>query len=269
MPPELRIPGLGLAALLSAAIAGAGWRAGALSGAGALAASVVGTVVLGAAGWAGGAALAAFFVSASLMSGAAPARVAPEADAKGNRRDPWQVLANGGPAALGSLLAWGEPSLALWIVTASLAAAAADTWATSGGAWSRHPPRHLLSWRAVPPGTNGGVTAPGTLAAAVGAMLVAGTAAGVARAPGLLPVGTLVGFGGMVLDSALGAGLQGRFECPACGVGSERRAHRCGARTLRRGGLAWLTNDGVNAIATGAAAAAGWAAWAWLSPVRG
>jgi hypothetical protein len=39
----------------------------------------------------------------------------------------------------------------------------------------------------------------------------------------LLPVGTLVGFVGMVADSALGSAWQGRFRCPACDVASEWR----------------------------------------------
>jgi uncharacterized protein (TIGR00297 family) len=234
-----------------------------LTGGGAVAASAVGTAILGGTGWPGGAALAAFFVSSSAVSRLAPSAISPEADAKGNQRDPWQVLANGGAAAIGALLAWRQPA-ALWIVTASLAAAAADTWATSVGGRSRHRPRHLLTWRPVPPGTSGGITLAGSLGAAAGALLVAAAGALAGRVPSLLPAATLVGFGGMVADSALGAGLQGRFRCPRCSLGSERRVHRCGTSTERVGGWAWFNNDGVNAAATALAALAGWGAWRWL-----
>ncbi len=260
MSPSLPVAG-GLAAL----VAIAAWRVRALTGPGALAATAVGTAILRGAGWPGGAALAAFFVSSSAISRLAPPTPSLAADAKGNRRDPWQVLANGGPAAVGALLAGHNSTLALWIVTASLAAAAADTWATSTGAWSRYPPRHLLRWRPVPAGTSGGVTLLGTLGALAGALLVALAGAGAGGGARLLPAATLVGFSAMVVDSGLGASGQGRFRCPYCGISSEQRVHRCGTPTERVGGAVWLNNDGVNAVSTGVAALAGWAAWRWLS----
>ena len=249
---------------LAAAVAAAGWQARALTGAGAVAATLVGAAVLVAAGWAGGAALAAFFVSGSVVSRLEPKNPFPNSDPKGNRRDHWQVLANGGPAALGALLAREEPALAIWIATSSLAAAAADTWATAIGAWSRTPPRHLLTWRSVPPGTNGGITTLGCLAALVGASLVAASGAWVGRQSALLGAGAALGFGGMLLDSALGGSMQGRFRCPICGQPSEWQVHRCGTPTIPMGGFVWLDNDGVNGLATAAAALGGWAAWLWL-----
>lgn len=224
----------------------------------------MGTGVLWGAGWAGGAVLAAFFVSSSLVSRVAPrlarrggARVRPDTaaplDAKGDCRDRWQVLANGGAAAAGALTAGaalGDRPLALALVTASLAAAAADTWATSIGETSPVPPRHLLTGRVVPTGTSGGITRRGTLGAAAGALLVAATGGLASGDAGLVAAGTLLGIFGMLADSALGAALQGRFACPACGVPSEWPVHRCGTRTRHLGGLRWLNNDGVNLLAT-------------------
>lgn len=224
---------------------------------------MVGTLILVGSGWAGGAVLAAFFVSSSAVGRLAPER--PALDAKGERRDAAQVAANGGPAAFGALLGTlsgiEAPGLALWIVTGSLAAAAADTWATSLGLLSRTPPRRLLFGASVAAGTSGGMTPVGTLGAAAGALLVATVGALAGPVPDLVPAGTLVGFAGMAADSVLGAAGQGRFHCPACDAPSERRVHRCGARTVRTGGLAWLDNDGVNLAAT--ALAAGLAALAW------
>ncbi len=252
-----------LAVVLAALSAAVAWLAGSVTGRGAVAATLVGVGVLVGAGWPGAAALAAFFVSSSAVSRIGP-MVPPVGDAKGNRRDHRQVLANGCPAALGALLARDEPTLALWIVTASLAAAAADTWATSVGAWSRTMPRHLLTWRPVPPGTSGGITLLGCLGALGGALVVAGAGA-VAGHDARLWLAAAIGFGGMTLDSALGAATQGRFRCPVCAEPSEWRRHRCGATTVPEGGWRWLDNDGVNALATTLAAVAGWASWVWLS----
>ncbi len=235
------------------------WRAETLTAGGAIAAAAVGTLVLVGTGWAGGAVLAAFFVSSSVVGRLAPRPGRP--DAKGERRDELQVAANGGPAALGALLGLHEPSLGLWLVTGSLAAAAADTWSTSLGALSRTPPRRLLVGPRVPAGTSGGMSVVGTLGAVAGAALVAAVGAVAGRATALAPLGTLVGFAGMAIDSLLGAAWQGRFHCPACDAASEWRIHGCGSRTHWKGGMAWLDNDGVNLAATSLAALLAVVAW--------
>jgi len=209
-------------------------------------------------GWEGGAVLAAFFVFSSAIGRLLPG---PAGDAKGERRDRHQVMANGGPAALAALLGNFDPALALWVVTGSLAAAAADTWATSVGGLSSRPPKRLFFGATVPPGTSGGMTPVGTLGGLAGAAVVAGVGALVSGWPRLALVGTLVGFAGMVADSALGATAQGRFHCPACDAASEWRVHRCGTRTIRNGGIAWLDNDGVNLAATAFAALLAGLAW--------
>ncbi len=175
------------------------------------------------------------------------------------------MLANGGGAAAGALGEYAAPGLGLWVVTAALAAAAADTWATSLGAWSPTEPRLLLFRRRVPRGTSGGVSPTGTGAALVGALLVAGTAAIAGHAARLAFWGTLIGTAGMALDSVLGATVQARFVCPACEAPSERRRHHCGTPTRLAGGWRWLDNDGVNALATALAGLAGALAWSWVS----
>jgi uncharacterized protein (TIGR00297 family) len=251
-----------VAALAAGAVALLAWRARSLTGGGAAAGWLVGTLVLVGTGWSGGAVLAAFFVSSSVVGRLAPAQ--PSLDAKGERRDERQVGANGGAAAAGALLGLWQPGLGLWIVTGSLAAAAADTWASSIGARSRAAPRLRLLGPRVAPGTSGGMTPLGCAGALVGAVLVAATGAAAGSAPALLPMGTLVGFAGMFADSVLGSVLQGRFRCPVCGQASEWQVHRCGARTVPEGGLAWLDNDGVNLAATSLAAVVAGVAWlAW------
>jgi uncharacterized protein (TIGR00297 family) len=245
-----------LALPVSIAIALAGWWTRSLSGSGALAATGVGTAILLGTGIPGMLALGAFFVGSSLISRVAPDRSA-ALDAKGSTRDLWQVLANGGAAAIGALI----PGAGLWVVAASLAAAAADTWATSAGGWSRTPPRSIVSFRPVAPGTSGGITILGTCGAILGAALVGSAAALLADGLPLLFLALVLGVLGMFVDSLLGATLQGRFHCPRCDRATERRMHRCGEMSRHVGGLAWLTNDGVNATATTFAAAAGYLAW--------
>lgn len=245
-----------LALLLSSLVAGLGWWLRLLTPGGALAASLVGTAIIGGTGVPGLLALGSFFVGSSLVS-----RIAPDLtsrfDGKTTRRDAAQVIANGGAAALGALL----PGAAIWAVTASLAAAAADTWATSVGGWSRSAPRHILRGHPVPAGTSGGVTLLGTVGALVGAAIVGFTVALGAHRLALFPLALGVGMLGMLLDSVLGAAVQGRFHCDACDLPTEGAVHRCGRQARPTGGTAWITNDVVNGIATLAAAVAGWAAW--------
>jgi uncharacterized protein (TIGR00297 family) len=253
-------PALALGVSLAAALAA--WSLRALTGGGALAATAVGTAVLWATGWPGGAVLGMFFLPSTLI-GRVAARRPGGSDARGEQRDAVQVLANGAAAAAGACAELRVPGLGLWIVTGALAAAAADTWATSLGALSRREPRVLLSGQAVPRGTSGAVSLLGTLGGIAGALSVAGPATLVAADPDLLLAGLLIGVAGMLLDSVLGAALQGRFRCPACAVASERRRHHCGARTNLVGGWRWLDNDAVNALATSAAALAAVLAWSW------
>lgn len=248
----------------SAFVAAAAWAGGALTSGGAVAAGVIGTAVLSGAGWSGALVLGVFFLPSTLIGRLAGGHRS-AGDTKGERRDAVQVFANGWAAALGALLEPIAPGLGLWIVTGSLAAAAADTWATSVGALSRSNPRNLITFQPVPPGSSGGVTVVGCLGAATGALSVAlaGSMAGGGGA--LLGAGTAIGFVGMLLDSWLGAGLQGRFECPECGTVSERPSHHCGAKTHPVGGWRWLDNDGVNAVTTGFAAIAAGLVWVWRS----
>ena len=172
------------------------------------------------------------------------------------------MLANGGLPAFGALLATVLGHAGLWPLATGLAAAAADTWATALGATSPTPPRHLLTRARLAPGTSGGVTWRGTLGGALGAASIGLIAAGATRGA-VLPLAALViGTSGMLLDSLLGATIQGRFHCPTCGTETERRHHRCGTRSVASGGVPWISNDVVNALATGAATAAGW--W-WIA----
>ena len=258
MPPLFAAAAAAVAALVA-------WWARTLTGTGAAAAGSIGFLVLYGTGWQGGAVLAAFFVSSNLVSRIFPSPPA-AVDPKGDRRDHWQVYANGALAGMAGAAGTVNFKLGLWLVTCVLAAAAADTWATSIGS-RRTTLRARLIWshRTVPVGTSGGMTAAGTAAAAAGALFVSTAGTLVSGILVLLPTATLIGFLGMVVDSTVGALLQGRFHCAACNMASEWRVHRCGRATARTSGIAWLNNDVMNFLATGSAAAAGLGTWYWLS----
>ncbi|MGH7673519.1 MAG: DUF92 domain-containing protein, partial [Gemmatimonadales bacterium] len=152
----------------------------------------------------------------------------------------------------------------------ALAAAAADTWATEIGARSPTPPRLITSGAPVPHGASGGITALGTLGGVAGAVALAGLALALqppAAGPGLAHPGelaaavALAGVAGMVVDSLLGATVQGLFECPSCGARTEQRATVCHEPVRLIRGYRWLDNDAVNLAATlvgASVAAAGW-----------
>lgn len=256
------------AAALAGAISLGAWRARTLDGWGSAAAAIVGTAILAGGGWAGGAALLTFFLTGTLLSRIGTDAAARAGEAKGDRRDAAQVLANGGAAALAALAGFSHPAAARWALTAALAAAAADTWATTIGGTSPQPPRLLFSLRAVPAGTSGAVTWRGTVGAAAGALAVAAAAGIAADDHPLIPIAALIGLLGMALDSALGATLQARFRCPVCGLPTERPVHRCGAPTIPVGGWRWVNNDIVNGGSTAIAALLGAAAWATLGTTR-
>lgn len=205
---------------------------------GLLAACAVGSAVAWGLSWPGLLVLAAFFLSGSLLTQLAERR--------GPRRSARQVLANGGVAALAALLgSW--PGAA-----GAIAAAAADTWATEIGAFSPIPPRLVTSWRRVTRGTSGGITLLGTLGGCAGAVTIAWLTFVLAprgAAPRLLTV-AVAGVAGMLVDSLLGATLQGKYECPACDARFERGNTVCHEPVQLTTGRRWLDNDAVNFAAT-------------------
>ncbi|RXZ82335.1 DUF92 domain-containing protein [Paenibacillaceae bacterium] len=166
----------------SSVIAFWAYRRSSLSSSGAWSAVIMGTayVALGGLVWFG--TLLVFFISSTFWSKwkrRSQAKRSAEAKyAKTGRRDAVQVWANGG---LGLLLCAGyalRPDPAwLFAFAGVMAAVNADTWATELGALSRSAPRALLGGKPVPPGTSGGVTVLGSLAALAGAALIGAAAA--------------------------------------------------------------------------------------------
>jgi uncharacterized protein (TIGR00297 family) len=242
--------------LLAIAVTFVARRARTLSTSGAVTSAVVGALAI-AAGWTWGFLLLSVFVSASALSKLGEAKKAKRVSSvvqKGDERDAGQVLANGGIYAIAALGYIVFPS-AIWqaVGIGALAASAADTWATEVGTLAGGEPVSIISAKRVPPGTSGGVTLLGTMAAAGGALFVA---AGGTLANWPLPFAAVVlgGMAGALADSVLGATLQARRWCDGCAKSTERLVHDCGTPTRHAGGVAGFDNDAVNAVCSGVGA---------------
>jgi uncharacterized protein (TIGR00297 family) len=256
-----------LGGLLAALVAYAAYRAHALNRSGALAAFILGAVVFGFGGLAWAVVLLTFFITSSGLSRFFTRRKEKVEDsfAKGGRRDAWQVAANGGIAGVAVLLHLFYPqSVMPWVMFASaFAAANADTWATELGVLNKTWPRKITTWVPVPPGTSGGVSLAGTLAAAAGSLLIALAAVllwpdAVTGTGDRLIFGVVIlvaGVGGSLVDSLLGATVQAIYWCKHCGKETEKfPTHSCGSQTAKIWGWGWMNNDWVNFACTLSAA---------------
>lgn len=235
-------------------------RGGILSFSGAITAVVIGTICA-AAGWDWAGLLAFFFATANLLSRYRQSIRSERIDAiveKGNKRDAWQVAANGGVFAAAAVAWIIHPSpVLLGAGAGAIAAVTADTWSTEIGTVAAQPPRLITTWQRVPPGTSGGVTWLGSFAALAGALAIAGVAF-VAGWGGRAAAGAIIGgVAGSLADSLAGATVQRRQWCARCGKSTERLVHNCGTITTADGGIRWIGNDVVNALSAVAGAIAG------------
>ena len=261
MPILYQLP---LGIILAALIAAAAYFAHALNRSGAIGAFVLGTVIFGIGGLNWAILLMAFFIPSSLLSRIFKNRKKTvEANfSKGSRRDAGQVAANGAIAGVCALFfpILGNPGW-LWAACAgALAAASADTWATEIGILGKARPRMITTGRQVDPGTSGGVSLIGFLAAFAGSLVIAICA--VMFKPASIPnsiennlllplIVTFAGLAGSLLDSLLGADSQAMYYCDTCKKETEKHpTHGCGSPTYRIRGLAWLNNDWVNTFCT-------------------
>lgn len=164
-------------------------------------------------------------------------------------RDAWQVLANGGVAAVCALFAWtmhSAPAAAAF--AGAFAAASADTWGTEIGTLASGRPRSILTFQPIDTGLSGGVTFAGTFAEFIGAVLVAIVAW--ALGAGAFWVIAAGGIAGAFADSIIGASVQELRYCSSCDRRCEVDPHGCGTPTSIVRGAAWMNNDAVNVSAT-------------------
>lgn len=227
-------------------------RARSLNKSGALAATIVGTVVFGVGGWQWAVLLLIFFITSSALSRffKKHKQGLDEKFSKGHERDAGQVFGNGGLATAFVLVHFLFPeSIVGWAgFAAALAAVNADTWATELGVLNPTQPRMITDLRKrVEKGTSGGISLFGTLASLLGAFVIALPASLMTdNWPLLLPI-TIAGVAGSLFDSLLGATVQAMYYCPTDKKETEKHPiHTCGTQTLHIRGWEWLDNDWVN-----------------------
>ena len=166
---------------------------------------------------------------------------------KGSRRDWVQVIANGGTAALFSIVYLAIPQ-EIWFYgfAISIAAANSDTWASEIGSLSKKAPILIRSLKRVDTGTSGAISFLGTFAALCGAFSVA------VLCYYLFPISVvglfiifLFGFVGNIIDTLFGAFIQVVYQCKVCGAEVEAMTH-CRKGTFYKRGLFMMNNDIVN-----------------------
>ena len=203
-----------LAALLvTAAFAALAYALGMISRSGALGGLLVGTTIYASLGPRGFAVLALFVIGGSLLTrlGYGSKQRTGTAQEHGGRRSARNALANCAVATFCAILAatGSEPFTAAFV--ASLGAAFADTAESEIGQLFSRTPRLITTLQKVPPGTDGAVSLPGTLAGAGAAGLTAvlGLALGMLETPAPALLVATAAFLGTVADSLIG-GLSSR-----------------------------------------------------------
>jgi uncharacterized protein (TIGR00297 family) len=156
-----------------------------------------------------------FIVALVLTLGASrvgKARKAAQGTVEHSGRTAAQVAANAGVAALAGCFAvgFGAPVIHL-ILTAALAEMTADTLGSELGQLVPGNPRLLFRFQRVPPGTDGAISAGGTLAGCAGAAIVSGVCMwAFAMTMEQILMAFAAGLLGFAMDSVLGATLERR-----------------------------------------------------------
>lgn len=200
-----------LAALVVTALfAALAYILGIVSRGGALGGFPVGVLIYASLGPQGFAVLALFVVGGSLLTrlGYGRKRRSGTAEAGGGRRGARNALANCTVAVACALLAALTSSeIFATAFVASLGAAFADTAESEVGQLYSRTPRLITTLERVPPGTDGAVSLPGTLAGIAAAALTAalGLALGLVDGPASMLLVALAAFLGTVVDSLVGS----------------------------------------------------------------
>jgi uncharacterized protein (TIGR00297 family) len=203
-------------AILVAAVLGLfAWRWRAVSPSGVLAGVAIAGVLALAPTFAPLVVFVVFVVAGSVSSrlGADAKRALGVMQEHDGRRTWVHALANAGPAAaivgLSRVVPGMDAPAADLAATGTLAAMLSDTVASEWGTWLGGRPRSIITWREVPIGADGGVTAAGLLAAAIAGLVAGALAMPFHADPAhvFFIIGA-AGFAGNLADSVLGATIE-------------------------------------------------------------
>lgn len=199
---------------LNGAVAWAGWRAGTVSIAGAIAGAGVGLLIAVGAGLEGWLLLLATFAAATVASrmGLKRKRLLGIAEEQDIRRGAGNAIANCGVAVAAAIAALATPyhAEALAALAGALTAGASDTVASEiGKAWGRS--TYLVTgFGRVRPGTPGAMSLEGTAAGLVAAFALAALAVALSLVPWGLMLPIVAGAtAGALVESVLAATLEG------------------------------------------------------------
>lgn len=244
-----------------------GYRFRFLTVSGGIAAAVVGILTMLGLHMEGLFLLGMFFASSSMWSKykRVQKNKVEERHAKGSQRDWQQVLANGGGAAVSSLLYLLFPH-PLWIVSfcMMIASSNSDTWASEIGTLSKRQPISIRTFRLVPGGTSGAISILGTFAGFCGAFFIAFLSYFLFELDLFTACFILIfGFFGNIIDTLLGAFLQATYVCEKCKLETEKLGH-CGQKTKKIRGYSLLNNDVVNFLSSFISSIIGIGLYLWL-----
>ncbi|MGG3470000.1 DUF92 domain-containing protein [Neobacillus pocheonensis] len=228
-----------------------GYKDRSLTKSGAFAAIFVGLAVYLGFGVKGLILLGTFFASSSSWSKykSSDKRKIEEKLAKGATRDWRQVAANGGAAALFSIIYYFH-HVELWLIgfVVCLASANSDTWASEIGSLSKNNPIYIRTFKRIEKGTSGAISLLGSSAALGGSLLISLISMWFFQLTIFeSSIVFLLGFLGNIIDTLIGAFYQQEFKCKKCGIQTEKRVH-CGLTTTRTKGFPFVDNDMVNFI---------------------
>lgn len=246
--------------LFNGIIAYSAFKARSLSKSGTIGAIILGTGIFVTSGIYGLTLLILFFMTSSFFSHFKKSRkkeVAKQFDKTG-KRDVLQVLANGGIGLIFSILYFfTNEAIFLIALATSFAAANADTWSTELGVLNNRMPISLRTFKRVTKGTSGAISLIGTLSGLLGSAFIAISFVILIKIIKLKNLGvntieafiliTLGGFLGGIVDSFLGATVQGIYYSDEVGKETERKIYNgTPARLIR--GFKFINNDLVNFI---------------------
>jgi uncharacterized protein (TIGR00297 family) len=235
----------------------AGYLQRSLSSNGAMAAVFVGAAVYFGFGVKGLLLLGIFFVTSSTWSKykSSVKKEMEEKLAKGATRDWRQVMANGGSAALLSIIYYFHQDI-VWLIgfIVCLASSNSDTWASEIGTLSKKKPLYIRTFKPIEKGTSGAISVLGTTAAILGSLLIAFAGAWFFHLEIVhFFIIFLFGFLGNIIDTVMGAYYQQVYICRTCGIETEKQVH-CQSEAKRIKGWHLVDNDMVNFLSGSIAA---------------